>query len=121
MKVSNQVSIDNLVSEKRYIIALNWNQTNDMRFDSEYLVNGIFKRLEFIKGRTMSYDTGLQILLRPSRVNAIFELAGHSYTVSAANAFYKIYRPTEHEICSEYSIHRLPLPIELKREIRKNM
>jgi len=121
MIISNQVSIDYLVADKKYVIAMNWNQTNDMRFDPEGLINGTFKRLEFIKGRTMSYDTGLQILLRPSRINAIFEIAGQNYKVSSANTFYTIYQPTEQEICSEYSIRGLNLPPELKREIRKNI
>lgn len=121
MRISNQISIDHLEGEKKYIIAMNWNQTNDIRFEPECLVYGIFKRLEFIKGRTMSYDTGLQVLLRPSRINAIFEIAGSNYKVSSANTFYTIYQPTEQEISSQHAINGLPLPPELKREIRKNM
>ena len=83
------------------------------------MLHGIFKRIEFIRGRTYSYDTGLNILLSPSRINAIFEINGQNCKISSANRFFERYNIGEHEICSEYTIRHLRLPTDMKRVIRK--
>lgn len=119
MRISNEVTIDRLIPGNKYVIAINWNDTNTLRTDGEYLLHGIFKRIEFIRGRTYSYDTGLSILLSPSRINAIFDVNGQTCKISSANRFFERYPVDEHEICSEYTIRYLHLPTDMKRVIRK--
>jgi len=118
MRISNEVTIDRLIPENRYVIAINWNDTNTLRTEGDYLLHGTFKRIEFIRGRTYSYDTGLSILLSPSRINAIFDINGQICKISSANCFFERYQVDEHEICTEHTIRHLNLPTDMKRVIR---
>ena len=49
MRISNEVTIDRLIPENRYVIAINWNDTNTLRTEGYYLLHGTFKRIEFIR------------------------------------------------------------------------
>lgn len=118
MRLSNQISPHSLIPENEYLIAMNWNETNDLRFEPEYILRGKFLRLEYIKGRTYSYDTGLQILTNPSRINLLFDIHGMRCKISSANLFYEIHKPTEEELSSEYAIRTTRLPKEILNIIR---
>ena len=92
--ISNQVSIDRLIPGKKYIIAINWNTTNNLRIDKECLIYGTYVRYEYTRGRTRSFDSGLQLLLTPARTNAIFDIYGQHTKVSIMNKFFEIYKPS---------------------------
>lgn len=119
MRLSNQLSAFKLVPGKRYIVEVAWNDTNTIRSDREYLLTGEFKRLEYIRGRTYSYDSGLDVLLAPSRVNAIFDFNGRNCKVSSANNFYEIFQPSGNLIASAYVLKKLKLPTDVKDMIKK--
>ena len=119
MRLSNQLSAFSLIPGKRYIVEVVWNDTNTLRNDREYLLTGEFKRLDYIRGRTYSYDSGLDVLLAPSRVNAVFDINGRNCKVSSANNFYEIFQPSGNSIASAYVLKKLKLPFEIKRMIKK--
>ena len=115
------LSLERLIPGEKYLVIINWNEHNNLRFDKEYKFFGIFERLQFVRGRTRSYDSGLQLLLSPSRTNAIFNFNGRSVPVSSGNCFYKIYRPSQKELQNEYFLRRLKICYDMKRLIRKYM
>ena len=119
MRLSNQISVFSLIPGKRYIVEVVWNDTNTLRSDREYLLTGEFKRLEYIRGRTYSYDSGLDVLLAPSRVNAVFDINGRNCKVSSANNFYEIFQPSGNTIACAYVLNKLNLPLEVKTIIKK--
>ena len=118
MVIRNQLSSQQLKPGENYIIAIDWNHTNDFRNDQEYLVYGTFLRLEYIRGRTHSYDSGLQLLLSPSRINAIFRIDGQRCRISSVNKFYKIQKPFESEILNECLLRTLPFDNYIRKKIR---
>jgi hypothetical protein len=120
MVISNQVSIDRLIPGKRYIIAINWNTTNNLRIDDECLIYGTYVRYEHTRGRTRSFDSGLQLLLTPARTNAIFDICGQHTRVSIMNKFFEIYKPSVKELFEAYIFHQLKLPLDIKKLIRKD-
>jgi len=111
-------SLDKLIPDETYLVVVNWNQTGDFRFDNEYRLIGKFIRHDYIRGRTRSFDSGLTILLTPNRINAIFESRGERVSISSANTFYKIVRPTKKEIQSEKILRDMYLPDNSKNLIR---
>lgn len=119
MVISNQVSIDRLIPGKKYIIAINWNTTNNLRIDNECLIYGTYIRYEYTRGRTRSFDSGLQLLLTPGRTNAIFDICGQHTKVSIMNKFFEIYKPSLKELFEAYIFHQLNLPLDIKKHIRK--
>ena len=119
MRISNEVSIDRLSPGKKYIIDVNWNDTNTLRIERDYLLHGVFKRLEYVKGRAYSYDSGLSVLLSPSRINAIFDINGQTCKISSANRFYEQCHIHKDDIVAYYAIHCIQLPNDVKREIGK--
>lgn len=119
MPPSNLVSVQNLIPGKKYFIDVEWNIKSDFRTDNGHSFIGTFVNSAFVKGRTYSFDTGLEILLSRSRYEATFKINGILQTVSAANHFYKRINPSACEIASVYRIYTLPiiLPLELKKNI----
>jgi hypothetical protein len=119
MYISNLVSVQNLVPGKKYFIDIEWNIMTDLRTNAGFSTIGIFVNSAFVKGRTYSFDTGLQVLLSRSRYEATFNINGTMHTVSAANHFYERISPSAYDIASVYSIYTLPtkMPIELKKYI----
>ena len=115
------LSLDRLVPGEKYLVIINWNEHGNFRFDNEYRFFGEFERLQFVRGRTRSYDSGLQLLLSPNRTNAIFNCNGRIVPISSANTFYKIYRPLKKEIESEYFLRKMKICLDMKRMIRKYM
>ena len=115
------LSPERLIPGEKYLVIINWNEQNNVRFDNEYSFFGTFERLQFVRGRTRSYDSGLQLLLSPSITNAIFNCNGRILPISSANTFYKIYRPLKKEIESEYFLRKMKICLDMKRMIRKYM
>ena len=118
MIIKNQLRSEQLIPGENYIIAIDWNYTNDFRNDQEYLVYGKFLRLEYIRGRTHSYDSGLQVLLSPSRINTIFRIDGQCCKISSVNKFYKIQKPLEVDILKECLLRTLPFDNYIRKKIR---
>ncbi len=110
--------MDNLIPDETYLVVINWNQSGNFRFDNEYRLIAKFIRHDYIRGRTRSFDSGLTVLLTPNRVNAIFESRGDRISISSANTFYKIIRPSKKEIQHEKIIRSITLPQESKSLIR---
>jgi len=102
-------SIEKLIPGEKYLVVVNWNSDSNLFIQNEYLMFAKFMRLDFRKRRTRSFDSGLQILLQPSRINAIFEYGSMHHSLSSANLFYKIIKPTSESIASEFIIRKLPL------------
>jgi len=119
MHLKNQKTADKLQPGTKYMIAVTWNDTNTMCNNNEYFLCGTFKRIEYIRGRTHSYDSGLSILLSPSRINAIFDIGGQTCKISSMNSFYELQQPDRTDIYSEYVLQKLNLPFDVKHEIRK--
>jgi len=117
MPILKRTSVHNLVTDKKYFIEVQWNITNNLRIDNNYTLTGTFVKTSYVRGRTCSFDTGLQLLLSNSRFEVIFNVDDINHNVSSVNKFYEILNPSEDEIASVYAIYRLPLPIELKRII----
>ena len=117
MPILKRTSVHNLIPDKKYFIEVQWNITNNLRIDNTYTLTGTFVKTKYIRGRTCSFDTGLQLLLSNSRFEVIFNINGINHVVSSVNKFYEIQNPPEDEIASVYAIYKLPLPIELKRII----
>ena len=120
MVISNQISVDRLNPGKKYIIAINWNTTNNLRIDNECLIYGTYVRYEYTRGRTRSFDSGLQLLLTPARTNAIFDIYGQHTKISIMNKFFEIYKPSLKELFEAYIFHQLNLPLDIKKLIRKD-
>ena len=117
MPILKRTSVHNLVPDKKYFVEVQWNITNNLRIDNPYTITGTFVKTKYIRGRTCSFDTGLQLLLSNSRFEVIFNVDDINHNVSSVNKFYEILNLPEDEIASIYAIYKLPLPIELKRII----
>lgn len=117
MPLSNAVSSHNLIPGKKYMIEVQWNLTNDLRLPNNYTMIGTFIQSYFIRGRTRSFDTGLQLLLSPSRYQTSFNIDGNPRIVSSVNKFYEIIVPSPSEFDALRQIYSLPLPNDIKKYI----
>ena len=118
MPLSNRINVHKLLAGKKYLIELQWNLTNTVRNDQPIILTGKFVENIYVRGRTRSFDSGLQLLTSRPRIETVFNIDGCNHTVSSVNKFYEILIPKPVEFMSVYSIYRLPLPFVLKREIR---
>ena len=94
MPLSTVVSPHNLVPGKKYLIEVQWNLTNDLRLPATQTMIGTFLQSSYVRGRTCSFDTGLQLLLSRSRYETSFSIDGKSSIVSSVNKFYEILSPS---------------------------
>jgi hypothetical protein len=117
MPLSQSINPHKLISGKKYLIEIQWNITNDLRIPASSQIIGTFIDHVYVRGRTRSFDSGLQLLLSRSRYESIFEINGMHRKVSSANKFYEILSPDAYEFASVYSIYTLPLPNDIKKEI----
>lgn len=117
MPVSKHVSPQNLQPGKHYLIHVQWNRTNDVRMPMGYMTRGTFVKNTYVRGRTGSFDTGLQILLSRSRYETTFSIDGEEQVVSSVNRFYEILTPAPDEFSKVSVIYKLPLPTVLKQLI----
>jgi len=117
MPLSKQISAQNLKPGTKYVIEIQWNLTNDVREPTTYTVIGTYIESNYVRGRTCSFDTGLQMLLSRSRYEMIFNINGINHKVSSVNKFYEIITPQEEEIARICKIYTLPLPTDLKKYI----
>jgi hypothetical protein len=111
-------SIERLVPQQYYVVVVNWNKDSNVFIDNEYILFGKFIRLDFRKRRTYSFDSGLEVLVRPMRINAVFEHHGIYHSLSSANRFYRMIKPSTHELQAEIALRTLPLNQDVVRIIR---
>ena len=117
MPLSKPISVHRLVPNKRYLIEIQWNIENNVRMPTSTILEGIYIESEFRRGRSMSFDTGLEILLSRPRIEAKFMINGTIQIVSSVNKFYEILYPDEVEFTKVHAIYSLPLPNDIKKEI----
>jgi hypothetical protein len=117
MPLSQRIYVDNLKPGKKYLIEVQWNLTNNLRMLNTTVLTGTFVDYVYVRGRTRSFDSGLQLLLSRSRFELVFNIDGKKHHISSVNKFYEILTPSSAELASVYSIYRLPLPNDLKKEI----
>ena len=115
MPLSSQINVHKLVPNKRYVIEVQWNLTNDMRMPTETILTGTFIDATFKRGRSRSFDTGLVILLSRPRFETRFRINGEIQIVSSVNRFYEILNPNPIEIANVSTIYKLPIPNDLKK------
>lgn len=115
MPLSSQINVHKLVPNKRYVIEVQWNLTNDMRMPTETILTGTFIDATFKRGRSRSFDTGLVILLSRPRFETRFRINGEIQIVSSVNRFYEILNPNPIEIANVSAIYKLPIPNDLKK------
>jgi len=115
MPLSSQINVNNLVPNKRYVIEVQWNLTNDIRMPRETILTGTFIDATFKRGRSHSFDTGLVILLSRPRFETRFRINGEIQTVSSVNRFYEILTPDPNEISNAFAVYNLPIPNDLKK------
>ena len=117
MPILLKTSPQNLKFGTKYFVDVKWNLTNNLHIDNHYTFIGIYKDSFYVRGRTHSFDSGLQVLLAPSRYEVKFEVDGIHQKVSSSNVFYEILNPPEEQISSISCLFKLKLPIELKKHI----
>ena len=117
MPLSTPISPHNLIPGKNYLIDIQWNLTNDLRLPSNYILRGTFIDSKFVRGRTQSFDTGLQLLLSRSRYETIFSINGKHTTISSVNKFYEVLIPSASEFAAVQQLYSLRLPNDLKKYI----
>ncbi len=115
MPLSGQINVHNLVPNKKYIIEVLWNLTNNKRMPAEIILTGTFIDASFKRGRSRSFDTGLVILLSRPRFETRFRINGQIQIVSSVNRFYEILHPDPTELARVSAIYKLPIPNELKK------
>lgn len=81
------------------------------------ILEGIYIESVFKRGRSMSFDTGLEILLSRPRIEAKFMINGTMQIVSSVNKFYQILEPDPLDFAKVQAIYSLPLPNDIKKEI----
>ena len=118
MPLSKQIYQHNLKPAKKYLIEIQWNITNNLRLDKSVSFIGTFVGYVYVKGRTHSFDSGLQVLTSRSRYEAVFNVDGVQRNVSTVNKFYEVLIPNPIQFANVYRIYTLPLPNVLKREVR---
>lgn len=119
MPISKIIKAQHLVPGKKYLIDVQWNLTNNLRMQTSDAIIGVFVRNTYVRGRTGSFDSGLQILLSRSRYESTFIVDGEETTVSAVNKFYEVITPSAREFAMVRNIYALPLPLDLKKVISK--
>ena len=117
MPLSKPISVHRLVSDKRYLIEIQWNIENNIRMPTSTILEGIYIESVFKRGRSMSFDTGLEILLSRPRIEAKFMINGTMQIVSSVNKFYQILEPDPLDFAKVQAIYSLPLPNDIKKEI----
>ena len=117
MPLSKPISVHRLVQNKRYLIEIQWNIENNVRMPTSTLLEGIYIDSVFRRGRSMSFDTGLEILLSRPRIEAKFMINGTIQIVSSVNKFYEILEPDPLDFAKVQAIYSLPLPNDIKKEI----
>jgi len=117
MPLSKPINVHNLVPDKRYLIEIQWNIENNVRMLRSTILEGIYIESEFKRGRSMSFDTGLEVLLSRPRIEAKFMINGQIHRVSSVNKFYEILYPDEKDFTIMSTIMSLPLPNDIKKEI----
>jgi len=117
MPLSTTISPHNLIPGKKYMIDVQWNLTNDLRLPNNYTIIGTFIQSNFVRGRTQSFDTGLQLLLSRSRYETLFNIEGKPRIVSSVNKFYEIITPSSTEFAGLRQLYSLPLPNDIKKYI----
>ena len=81
------------------------------------ILEGIYIESVFKRGRSMSFDTGLEILLSRPRIEAKFMINGTMQIVSSVNKFYEILEPDPLDFAKVQAIYSLPLQNDIKKEI----
>jgi len=117
MPLSKPISVHRLVPDKRYLIEIQWNIENNIRMPTSTILEGIYIESVFKRGRSMSFDTGLEILLSRPRIEAKFMINGTMQIVSSVNKFYQILEPDPLDFAKVQAIYSLPLPNDIKKEI----
>ena len=100
MPLSKQISVHRLVPDKKYLIEVQWNIENNVRMPWTIIMTGTYIESAFKRGRSMSFDTGLEVLLSRSRIESKFMIDGTIQYVAKVQAIYS-----------------LPLPNDIKKEI----
>ena len=119
MPLSNLIKTYDLIPGKRYMIDIQWNLTNDLRIPNSNYAIGTFLASNYIRGRTYSYYTGLQVLLSRSRLETEFNIDGNKTIVSSVNKFYEVLIPPKDIIEKAHKIFTLHLPNDIKKYICK--
>ena len=117
MPLSKPISVHRLVPDKRYLIEIQWNIENNIRMPTSTILEGIYIESVFKRGRSMSFDTGLEILLSRPRIEAKFMINGTMQIVSSVNKFYQILEPDPLDFAKVQAIYSLPLQNDIKKEI----
>ena len=117
MPLSKPISVHRLVPDKRYLIEIQWNIENNIRMQTSTILEGIYIESVFKRGRSMSFDTGLEILLSRPRIEEKFMINGTMQIVSYVNKFYQILEPDPLDFAKVQAIYSLPLPNDIKKEI----
>jgi len=117
MPLSKPISVHRLVPDKRYLIEIQWNIENNIRMPTSTILEGIYIESVFKRGLSMSFDTGLEILLSRPRIEAKFMINGTMQIVSSVNKFYQILEPDPLDFAKVQAIYSLPLPNDIKKEI----
>lgn len=119
MPLSKAIKPCFLVPNKKYYIDIQWNLTNDLRLPTGYSTIGRYVGTNYVRGRTQSFDSGLQILLAKSRSEVIFNINCENRAVSSVNVFYEILAPPTDKIAKIHTLLKLPLPNDIKKHIAK--
>ena len=119
MPLSKQIKTYDLIPGKKYMIDIQWNLTNNLRIPNSNYMIGTFVASNYIRGRTHSYDSGLQVLLSRSRFELEFNINGNKTIISSVNKFYEVFTPPKDIIEQAYKIFTLPLPNDIKKYICK--
>lgn len=115
MPLSKQINVHRLIPDTQYVIEIQWNVTNDMRMPTTTILIGTFIDATYHRGRSMSFDTGLKILLSKPRIESRFMINGMIQSISSVNKCYEILHPDPVEIANVYAIFNLPIPNDLKK------
>ena len=119
MPLSKQIKTYDLIPGKKYMIDIQWNLTNNLRIPNSNYMIGTFVASNYIRVRTYSYDSGLQVLLSRSRFETEFIIDGNKTIVSSVNKFYEVLTPPKDIIEQAHKIFTLPLPNDIKKYICK--
>tara|TARA_B110000285_G_C14897513_1_gene501582 strand:- start:327 stop:740 length:414 start_codon:yes stop_codon:yes gene_type:complete len=117
MPLSKQISSHNLIPGMKYLVDIQWNITNDLRLPTNHIVTGTFIGSSFVKGRTLSFDSGLQVLRSRSRYEMSFLIDGEPCKLSSANKIYEIISPSPREIAGMCKLYKLPFHNDIKKYI----
>jgi hypothetical protein len=99
------------------LIEVQWNIENNARMPWTIIMTGTYIESAFKRGRSMSFDTGLEVLLSKPRIESKFMIDGTIQYVSSVNRFYEILEPDPVDFAKVQAIYSLPLPNDIKKEI----